>query len=161
MSTNRQFATNPFRFTSLQLALIFAETYLRMFWWMLIGVPLFGLVALLFASGSMQIFGYFCLAWLFVLPARSRFMTYRLSKLLTGDVLFWIEDGYLIWQTQASGMKLKVGSVRSVMSVQSHLVFLTHRFKVLVPVPMASFIGQDDATQLRNWSDTRPHLMSE
>lgn len=146
----REFATRPFRLSRLKVAYLYAEVYLRSFWWMIVGIPLFGIVLLSVGPEWLKPLGVVMLFWPIVLPARARFTSWKLGKLLDDPVSFWIEDGYLIFfQSPTQGFKLSEKAVRSVIRCQGHLVFLTHRFKATLPVPIDSFENEGDADTLQ------------
>lgn len=56
--------TQPFTLTRLQVALASAEEYVRALWWILIPVPIFGVLALLQAPNDLiRGIGTICLVW--------------------------------------------------------------------------------------------------
>lgn len=81
-----EFETKTFRITRIEMARLASLEYLRMFWWMAIGIPLFGILALVFGQGLLQVIGMFALIWPFSIPARSVIATSKSSRLFSGGV---------------------------------------------------------------------------
>jgi len=76
--------TKVFSLSRTELARIASEEYLRSYWWIVAPVPLAGLIALITATGPMQVFGLLAILWPFSIPARSVLSTTKSSRLFTG-----------------------------------------------------------------------------
>lgn len=125
--------------TSIQLGFILAETYLRCFWYLIVGIPIMGILLLTLGPNFLKPLGILMIAWPLVLPARARFVSFNLARSLRKPTVFsTLPDWLLFAQGPQTGLKLSVRSVRSVLTVQKHLVFITHKFKVTVPLPITS-----------------------
>ena len=76
--------TKIFRLTRTELARIASEEYLRSYWWLVAPVPVAGLIAVITATGPLQVFGLLAVLWPFSIPARSVLSTTKSSRLFTG-----------------------------------------------------------------------------
>lgn len=76
--------TKVYRLSRTELARITSEEYVRKYWFFVAPVPIIGLIALITATGPLQVFGMLALLWPFSIPARSVVVTTKVSRLFTG-----------------------------------------------------------------------------
>jgi hypothetical protein len=118
------------------LARLAAEEYVRQFWWFVLIIPTFGIVAAVFGSGLLQVIGYFAILWPATIPARSILGAWRTGTFFSDGVDLALSEGNLLFTGKlGKGMKLKLSSVRS---VQKRYGFLMLRFGIgeFVAVPL-------------------------
>lgn len=141
--------TAPFTLTNVQVGLIVTELYLRMFWWMIVPVPLFGLLAMAFGPAWIKGFAWLCLLWPLVLPARARLVSMNLAKYVRIPTIFSVTpQAFQFYHDAQDGFFMQRSRVRSALILQNHLVFLTKSFKTSIPVPVNAFSDPADATHL-------------
>jgi hypothetical protein len=75
--------TRPFHLNRIELSLLSATEYLRMFWWYVAIIPAFGLALLIFATGPLQMIGLPALLWPLTIPGRSFLTSSKSSRLFT------------------------------------------------------------------------------
>lgn len=153
------FISEPYRVSRTDLARITSLEYLRTFWWVVIGIPLFGVIALIWGQGLLQVIGMFSLLWPFSIPARSLLTTTKASKLFTGGVQLVVFEDRLEFRGQAlgkSGKRLRLvvplETVRDlVQRGQFHLV-RTNRLE-FAPIPLSAFTDETGWGALENALD--------
>lgn len=149
------FATAPYRLTRTELAYLSAREYLRSFWWFVVAVPLFGVIAVLFGEGVLKVIGMTALLWPFSIPARSILATRRASRLLTGGCRLFAFPDRLEFRGEtpaANGkpyrMIVNQSEVRDVVRRKEYLLVRTYRFS-FVPITVAAFESEAQAEAFR------------
>lgn len=88
--------TQPFTLTRLQVALASAEEYVRALWWILIPVPIFGVLALLQAPNDLiRGIGTICLVWPLTIPIRAVTASARAGAIYGQPTVFAVDDEWL------------------------------------------------------------------
>ncbi|CAN5420704.1 hypothetical protein BH11ARM2_BH11ARM2_39570 [soil metagenome] len=129
--------SSEYRVTSSEMVSLATGEYLRLFWWYVAIVPLFGLLCLLFGGGVLRPIGGFALLWPFSIPARAVISTTKARRLFRAGVRARIEeDGLYIVPSQmdVKGLRLRWGAVRDVRERGAWAIVRTRRFGFL-PVP--------------------------
>ncbi len=153
-----RFRTNPFRVSRVQMAYITAEEYIRSFWWFVGIVPCFGVLALIWGHGNLQIIGLLAILWPISIPARAILTTAKSAKLFDKGV--WIgvaDDGIYVHGTLNQGLKLGFDSVRDSVERQGHVLVRTTRLGFL-PIRAESIRDPETAATLRSWLSERLDL---
>jgi hypothetical protein len=76
--------SDVYRLFRSELMLLTAREYLRSFWWFAIATPLFGVLAVVFGTGLLQVVGMMAILWPFSIPARAVMTTTKSARLFTG-----------------------------------------------------------------------------
>jgi hypothetical protein len=149
------FESEPYRVSRTDLARIASLEYLRTFWWVVIGIPLFGVIALIWGQGLLQVIGMFALLWPFSIPARSILTTTKASKLFAGGVQLVVFEDRLEFRGQALGksgkplrMVVPLDTVRDLVLRGRFYLVRTIRLEI-APVPF------DAVTNLTGWDAFR------
>ena len=137
--------TSEYRLTRFQISQTMALQYIRTFWWILISVPVFGVLCFALSTDLViRACGLICLLWPFSIPARSFIVTSKASRqLLKPTTLFLTEDGIALSASDGTGMKLKTSSVRSIRRSGAVLVVQTMKLGLML-VPTNAFLNDDD-----------------
>ena len=138
--------TTEYRLSRTEMARLAALEYLVNFWWVAAGVPLFGIVALIFGRGTiMEVIGMSALLWPFSIPARSVLATSKSSRLFTGGVEMAVFEDRLEFRGQTpekSGrrlrMKLDGQDIRDA-KVRGRFILVRTAFFGFVPIPAQLF----------------------
>jgi hypothetical protein len=115
--------TDTFRIPRYLLARLAVEEYVRQFWWFVIIVPLFGIVALIWGSGILQAIGMFAVLWPVTIPARAVLGGWKAGTFFSDGVKLAADEDALYFAGQkGKGMKLSLSSVRKVAERHGFLV---------------------------------------
>jgi hypothetical protein len=142
--------TASYRITRTEMARIASLEYLRSFWWVVIGIPLFGIFALIFGQGILQVIGVSALLWPFSIPARSVLATSKPSRLFAGGVRMRLYDDRMEFLGETPGkngkpyrMTLPLDAIRDVVQRGDFLLIRTFRLGFL-PIRLAAFRTAED-----------------
>jgi len=131
------------------LAYLAAEEFLRLLWWIVIVVPLFGIVALVYGRGILQAAGMAAILWPISIPARGILSTTRAGRLFTYGCFAELDDQNLTFYDSSGKRerplrwKIPLYTVRDV--VERHDFYLVRmRLLWFVPVPLSAFESDDD-----------------
>lgn len=121
-----------------ELAKLAAEEYIRKYWFIIIPIPLTGLLLLVTSTGLTQAFGLMALMWPITIPARSVLGSSKPAKLFTqGVVLSADEDALYFAGDNGKGFKLDLGSVGD-LEVRGAYLLIRMRRLAFVPVPISA-----------------------
>jgi hypothetical protein len=125
-----------FQISRVQLAMLASEEYVRSFWWIVAIIPAFGLIAVLFGHGVLQVVGLTALLWPFSIPARSVLSSSRAGKLLAAGTRM-TADGTAIYlhSDSGGGMKLDLASVRDLVVRHGYYLVRLRRLG-FIPIPV-------------------------
>ncbi len=139
-----------YRISRYDLARLATEEYLRSFWWFVMIVPSFGLVALVFGQGILQIVGYLALLWPFTIPARAILSTNKASRLFRNGTKLTTSDSAMFFHSpDGKGLKLDLDSVRGVVERREYTLVQFRSWNpvplpAFVPIPNAAFASKDN-----------------
>jgi hypothetical protein len=131
----------------MQISLAGAELYVRTFWFVLIGVPIFGLIALIIGTTPIiRYIGMVSLLWPVTIPARAGLITSRVGRqLMRPTVVEILEEAVVFEDSQdpAVRMGMRYESIRSVRIMRGLYALMTRRFAFTV-FPIDSFLTESD-----------------
>lgn len=124
--------------------------YIRTFWFAVAAVPLFGILALIFAGPAFRLVGLVAIVWPFSIPARSLLVTNKSAKLFrAGVVLRLLDDAIEVRGegVQKNGKRLRLElplhDVRDAVDRGNFLLIRTMRFGY-VPIVKSAFQSAED-----------------
>src|SRR5687768_2673672 len=131
-----------------ELALLGAREYIRSFWWFVIVTPLFGVLAVLFTTGLMQVIGFMAILWPFSIPARSVIATSKSSRLFSGGCSMEANDQDIVFLGPESATKrlrfrIPLATVTSLRESGDLLILRTSRLG-FAPVRVTAFDSDQD-----------------
>jgi len=137
----------PFRIPRYLLARLSAEQYVRSFWWFVLVVPIFGIVAMVFSTGLLQVIGMFAILWPVTIPARAILGGWKAGTFFSNGVTLESDDSHLYFHGKDSeGMKLAISAIRKV-NLRHGFVLLSFGIGQFVAIP-AEALGDQVATFL-------------
>ncbi len=129
------YRTEPFRIPRYLLARLSAEQYVRSFWWFVLVVPLFGILALFSGSAIIQAIGIFAILWPITIPARAVLGGWKAGTFFSGGVSLEVSDRTLYFHgTAGDGMKLSMDAVRKA-EVRHGFLLLSFGIGEFVAIP--------------------------
>ena len=130
--------TNPFAIPPSRLAYLYAEEYVRSFWWMFIGIPISGLVVLLLVPGAIaKYIGMVCLLWPVTIPARAVLLSRKISKVLSKPTTAEFREDGIYFEGQDIRSRALWSTIRNAEVRKEYLILRTRKLSVLL-VPMSS-----------------------
>lgn len=140
--------TASYRLGRYELMLLTALEYLRSFWWFVIITPIFGVVAIAFGSGLLQVIGMMAVLWPFSIPARAILSTNRSARLFTGGCHLVADEDKLIFLADATEPKrlrmvLEPPAIRDAVERGRYLLVRTRRLG-FAPILRSAFQGNDE-----------------
>jgi hypothetical protein len=128
--------TKPFTIPPARLAYLYAEEYLRSFWWMFIGIPVSGLVVLLLVPGAIaKYIGMVCLLWPLTIPARAFLLSRKISKVLSKPTTAEFREDGIYFEGQDIRSRALWSTIRNAEVRKEYLILRTRRLSILL-VPM-------------------------
>lgn len=108
--------TSPYTLTRWQVALASAEEYIRALWWILIGIPLFGILALVVAPNELiRGMGFICVVWPLTIPIRAVTASARAGALYGRPTTLAIDGDWLYLKGEnGKGLRLARSEVWTV-----------------------------------------------
>jgi hypothetical protein len=100
-----QIRTNPYQLNRLELSLLSAMEYLRMFWWYVAIVPTFGLLLLIFTRGPLQAIGMMAVLWPLTIPGRAFMTSSKSSRLFNQPCYMEADDTGVVFYSVATEPK--------------------------------------------------------
>lgn len=127
--------------------LLTAREYIRSFWWFAISTPLFGIFAVIFGTGFLQVIGLMAIFWPFSIPARAVLTTSKSSKLFTEGC--WVEvsvDRLAFFGDKAEPKRLRMvvepNAVRDLVDRGAFQLVRTRRLG-FIPIRTAALEGKE------------------
>ncbi len=112
--TEVQIRTNPYQLNRIELSFLSAKEYLRMFWWYVAIVPVFGLGLVIFATGPLQMIGMMAMMWPLTIPGRAFLTSSRSSRLFTQPCFMQADENQIAFYSEATEPKQKRYVLRAV-----------------------------------------------
>ena len=139
--------TSPFTLTRWEVALASAEEYIRTLWWILISIPLFGLVALVWGPNELiRGLGGVCLIWPLTIPIRAVTASARAGGVYGRSTVLAFDDQWIYLVGSAGkGSKIARSEIWTVRKGRGIWRLRTRRLSIiLVPSSaiLAEFSGQ-------------------
>lgn len=136
----------PFTVSRVTIARLTAEHYVRRFWFVLVGIPLFGGFCVFWgASDAIRAFGALCLGWPLTIPLRAFLISARVARSLGRETVVRVENDEIRFvRPEGGGSKLPLPHLRTVTGLHGHYLLETERMAVAL-VPMAAFDGDAKA----------------
>jgi hypothetical protein len=76
--------SNVYSLSRTEMAQLASEEYVRSYWFIIVPVPIFGVLAVLFGHDALQVLGMLAVVWPLSIPARSVLSTTKSSRLFAG-----------------------------------------------------------------------------
>ncbi len=141
--------TNEYTVPRYTLVRIAAMEYVRAFWWWIIVLPLFGLVAAVTATGILQVVGIIALLWPLTIPSRAFLVSTRAGRILVDGVWIGEENDRLYFHPKkGNGFSMSDVSIRDIVDRGDHLVLRTKRM-AFFPIPKAAVIEPESLSRFR------------
>jgi len=135
--------TSEYRIDRYRFVFLAAAEYLRGFWWFVLPVPLFGLIAVIFGQGFLQGIGFMALLWPLTIPSRSFLATSRGSRLFVQGATALLDDDRIYFRAaEGKGVMVPRTSLRDVADRGSFFIVRTRRLGIL-PIPKAALLGPE------------------
>ncbi len=138
-----QIRTNVFHLNRLELSLLSATEYLRMFWWYVAIVPTFGLGLLIFADGALRAIGMMAVLWPLTIPGRAFMTSSKSSRLFTQPCFMQADGDEIVFYSEATEPKRRRYVIRSVeirdLVERGDLLLLRTRRLGFAPIKKAAF----------------------
>lgn len=128
-------ASEPFRITRLELARTGALQYIKTFWFILAGVPIAGILLLIFMPSKFGIaFGLLFLAWPLTIPGRVALVSWQKGNLLLKPTIAEITPNAILLRDEDSGKGIRVPNdwIRKVWTYADLYVIEGQRFKFVM-----------------------------
>jgi hypothetical protein len=138
-----QIRTNPYELNRLELSLLSAKEYLRMFWWYVAIVPAFGLLLLIFTTGPLQVIGLMAMLWPLTIPGRAFITSSRSSRLFTQPCYMEADESQVVFYSVAREPKqlryvIRAVEIRDTVD-RGGLLLLRTRKLGFAPIKKAAF----------------------
>lgn len=141
--------TNEYNVPRYTLVRIAALEYVRAFWWWIIVLPVFGLVAAVTATGILQVVGIIALLWPLTIPSRAFLVSSRAGRILVDGVWIGEENERLYFHpTKGNGFSMSDVSIRDIVDRGDYLVLRTKRM-AFFPIPKTAVIGPESLSRFR------------
>lgn len=146
--------SQPYTLSRSILARFSAEQYVRNLWFVIAGVPVFGLFAVFMPGTELtQTIGWFCLGWPLTIPLRGYLVTAKMASrfsrptkvVLTGEDLLVASEG------SVKGLRLSRNQIRSVSERYGYVVVTSRRLAFLL-VPSSALL-KDAKSQILKAAD--------
>lgn len=136
--------SNPFTISRMQLMRAASMQYIRRMWPVLIGFPLFGLLAMILGPNRLvQTIGLLAFIWPFSIPARVILGSWSKAKRLMRPTWVLLEGKAVYFHDEAGGgMQLPLAQVRRVDKRDGLFVLETRRFNFAL-IPVSAFGAKD------------------
>jgi hypothetical protein len=136
-----------------ELAMLAAREYLRLFWWYVLIVPLFGLVLVLFAEGIVRAIGGIALLWPFSIPARSVMASGKAGRLFADGCHMEADEERIVFYGNAERQPrlrfvIKLDQVRALIDRGEYLLVRTMRYG-FAPIKVSAFEDPQDVERLK------------
>lgn len=130
----RDFASKPYKIRRMEISLTAAELYVRTFWWMLIGLPISGVLILAFIHEPVaKVLALVMLFWPATIPARAGILTYGAAKRYANALEMAVtDDGIFVRPTGGKNARIPWSWVRQVQRRGDLLIFLGPRAQFLL-----------------------------
>jgi hypothetical protein len=141
--------TEEYQVSRSEMMLLAAREYVRIFWWYILITPIFGVLALIFGGGPLQLIGMIAILWPFSIPARAVISSSKASRLFSRGCHMEADDKEAIFYgVQANPKRLRFrlsyNDIRSVGRLQD-LVVLRTRMLGAVPIRIGAFSSESQA----------------
>lgn len=133
-----------FRVPRYVLARLASEEYVRTFWWFVIPVPAFGVIALAVGQGILQVVGMFAVLWPLSIPARSVLVTSKVGRALAAGLVLRLDNEKLqLVADDGGGSQLSLAAVKDLV-LRNGFFLIRMRTTGFIPVPVDAFSSDED-----------------
>lgn len=130
----------PYRISRVELGRVGALQYIRSFWWILISVPISGILILLFMTDSLShLMGIMFLLWPLTIPGRVIAVTWRKARKLTESTTAEFKsDGLYLMPNDGIGTRVPWDWMRKVWQF-GDIYVIEGRILQFIPVRKSAF----------------------
>ena len=140
--------TSEFRIDRYRFVFLAASEYVRSFWWFILPVPLFGIIAAIWGYSYLKALGVLALLWLLTIPSRAFLATSRGSRLFVrGATALLDEDRIYFKANEGKGVMVPRTSLRDVVDRGQFFIVRTRRLGIL-PIPKTSLLSPESTESL-------------
>ena len=141
--------SNVYHLSRTEMAQLASEEYARSYWFIIAPVPIFGVLAVIFGTGALQVLGMLAVVWPLSIPARSVLTTTKSSRLFSGGCHVEADDEAVTFLGEYVNEKrlryvIQLSQIKEVI-VRRDLLLIRLRLPGIAPIRMNAFETEEDA----------------